>query len=112
MSTSNEPDKRDTGSNPGGPAKFPRPPVAPWQNLFWILILVTIPLIGFFFFSDRTPVLQLSQSEFEAQLLAGNVTKAVLAPSSDGLCHVEGIYVTAADRALPGAEQAATMCLW
>ena len=68
MSNSPHPDRQPPAAKPPHdpappPHKQPRPPIAPWQYLFWLALLILVPLLGYYSRHGRKQVTVLTQTE-------------------------------------------------
>ncbi len=86
--------ERPEGNPPPGLPRPPRHPmIATWQYLFWALLLIIVPLIGYYGMHDEEPVVQLSQKQFEEKLTSGLVTKMrVIDNNASNIWEIQGEY--------------------
>ena len=69
----------------------PHPPMSRWQYVFWLVILVLIPLLGYSQMRNRGQALELAQSEFENYLQKGAVDSLMVSESAgSGILTVKG----------------------
>ncbi len=69
----------------------PHPPMSRWQYVFWLVLLVLIPLLGYSQMRNRGRVLSLTQSEFETYLQQGAIeTLTVSESAGSGILTVKG----------------------
>ena len=98
MSNSPHPDRQPPAAKPPHdpappPHKQPRPPIAPWQYLFWLALLILVPLLGYYSRHGRKQVTVLTQTEFEFHLCRQHVQKLVLTDSGSGLIRqLNGVF--------------------
>ena len=71
----------------------PHPPMSRWQYIFWLVLLVLIPLFGYSQMRDKGRVLELTQSEFEGILQRRTVTTLTVSESAGtGVLTVKGRF--------------------
>ena len=76
---------------PPRPPRQPRPPIAVWQIIFWLSLLVIVPMLGYFSLHGRSQVINLPQSEFETHLRQDHVQHLVLSDDGNGVVrHLSG----------------------
>ncbi|MCQ2397208.1 MAG: ATP-dependent zinc metalloprotease FtsH, partial [Lentisphaeria bacterium] len=74
----------------------PRPPMARWQVLFWIILIVLLPLCTKFFIGSKNAIDELTQQAFESHLIRGLVSEMVTRDSSSSsVVTVTGTYIPA-----------------
>ncbi|MGN0867465.1 MAG: ATP-dependent zinc metalloprotease FtsH [Oligosphaeraceae bacterium] len=88
------PRQEGDGSRRGGSpfrGMTPHPPMSRWQYVFWLVILVLIPLLGYSQMRNRGRVLDLAQSEFETYLQRGAVETITISESAgSGILTIKG----------------------
>lgn len=87
--SSSDPKKKPTAPAelkpaPGSTAgRQPQPPtVSVWQRVFWVLLLVIVPLTAYYSFRDQKIVTEFSQSRFEQELIRKTITELTIVDSS------------------------------
>ncbi|MCQ2403160.1 MAG: ATP-dependent zinc metalloprotease FtsH [Lentisphaeria bacterium] len=71
---------------------FPRPPMARWQYIFWLILLVLIPLAGYFQMRNKTESDDLTQKRFEDLLTRKQIIEMVTTENSGAIMTISGTY--------------------
>ncbi len=87
---STPPELKPAGEPPKGPR---RPPLAPWQYAFWLLLIVIIPLIAYYGSKGGDAPHELTQKQFEDILRSGRIVKLNITDSNSAAVRtVSGSY--------------------
>ena len=85
MSKAPRQSRKGPAEQPPAPPRQPRPPIAPWQYIFWLALLIIVPLMGYYSLHGRKQVTVLTQSAFEDHLRQYHVQELVLSDGGSGL---------------------------
>ena len=85
MSSTPRTPRKKQAKQPPTPPRQPRPPIAPWQYIFWLALLIIVPLMGYYSLHGRKQVTVLTQSAFEDHLRQYHVQELVLSDGGSGL---------------------------